>query len=114
MGTGDMLMDMIEIRKTPMIMHSDPEQYIREGKIEVKDDDDADNNSNSEAHAILLKLIKEKDSEIGNLREDIGKLKERNSQLERENMDLRAISNRNITPQDAERVFAEPDSVQKV
>ncbi len=97
-----------------MIMHSDPEQYIREGKIEVKDDDAADNNSNSEAHTILLKLIKEKDSEIGNLREDIGKLKERNSQLERENMDLRAISNRNVTPNDVEQVFAEPDSVQKV
>lgn len=111
MGTGDMFMDMIEIRKTPMIMHSDPEQYIREGKIEVKDDD-ADNNN--EAHNILLKLIKEKDSEIGNLREDIGKLKERNSQLERENMDLRAISNRDVTPHDVERVFAEPDSVQKV
>lgn len=46
--------------------------------------------------------------------EEIGRLKERNDQLERENMDLRAISNRNITPQDVERVFAEPDSVQKV
>lgn len=30
--------------------------------------------------------------------EEIGRLKERNAQLERENMELRSISNRNFTP----------------
>lgn len=46
--------------------------------------------------------------------EEIGRLKERNAQLERENIELRSISNRNISPQDVERVFAEPNTVQKV
>lgn len=114
MGKGEMLMDMFEIRTTPMVMHSDPEQYIKEGKVEIKDEDDSVADNNSEPHGILLRLLKEKDSEIGNLREDIGKLKERNAQLERENMDLRTISNRNIAPQDVEQVFVEPETVQKV
>lgn len=46
--------------------------------------------------------------------EEIGRLKERNAQLEREIIELRSISNRNISPQDVERVFAEPNTVQKV
>lgn len=46
--------------------------------------------------------------------EEIGRLKERNAQLERENMELRTISNSNLTPQDVQQVFVEPDSVQKV
>ena len=46
--------------------------------------------------------------------EEIGRLKERNKQLERENMELRTISNSNLTPQDVQQVFVEPDSVQKV
>lgn len=46
--------------------------------------------------------------------EEIGRLKERNAQLERENMELRSISNRNLTPQEVEQVFVEPDAVQKV
>lgn len=59
-------------------------------------------------------IVSELVATIKSQAEEIGRLKERNEQLERENMDLRAISNRNITPQDVERVFAEPDSVQKV
>lgn len=46
--------------------------------------------------------------------EEIGRLKERNAQLERENMELRSISNHNFTPQEVEQVFVEPDAVQKV
>lgn len=46
--------------------------------------------------------------------EEIGRLKERNAQLERENMELRSISNHNLTPQEVEQVFVEPDAVQKV
>lgn len=46
--------------------------------------------------------------------EEIGRLKERNAQLERENMELRSISNRNFTLQEVEQVFVEPDAVQKV
>lgn len=46
--------------------------------------------------------------------EEIGRLKERNKQLECENMELRTISNSNLTPQDVQQVFVEPDSVQKV
>lgn len=46
--------------------------------------------------------------------EEIGRLKERNAQLERENMELRSISNRNFTPQEVEQVFVEPDAEQKV
>lgn len=65
---------------------------------------------NSSNTSIVGELV----ATIKNQAEEIGRLKERNEQLERENMDLRAISNRNITPQDVERVFAEPDSVQKV
>lgn len=70
----------------------------------------ADNSVNSS----LIGMLADKDKMIRNQAEEIGRLKERNAQLERENMDLRAISNRNILPQDVERVFAEPDSVQKV
>lgn len=51
---------------------------------------------------------------IASQAEEIGRLKERNKQLERENMELRTISNSNLTPQDVERVFAEPNTVQKV
>lgn len=46
--------------------------------------------------------------------EEIGRLKERNKQLERENMELRTISNSNLTPQDVQQVFVEPETVQKV
>lgn len=46
--------------------------------------------------------------------EEIGRLKERNAQLERENMSLRTISNRNIAPHDLEQAFEVPDSVQQV
>ncbi len=45
--------------------------------------------------------------------EEIGRLKERNKQLEREIMDLRAISNRNIIPHDLEQV-SEAAPLQKV
>lgn len=51
---------------------------------------------------------------IASQAEEIGRLKERNNQLERENMELRTISNSKLTPQDVERVFAEPNVMQKV
>ncbi len=62
----------------------------------------------------LIGMIADKDKMIRDQAEDIGRLKERNAQLERENIELRSISNRNLTPQDVERVFAEPNTVQKV
>lgn len=62
----------------------------------------------------LIGMIADKDKMIRDQAEDIGQLKERNAQLERENIELRSISNRNLTPQDVERVFAEPNTVQKV
>lgn len=51
---------------------------------------------------------------IASQAEEIGRLKERNKQLERENMELRTISNSNLTPQDVQQVFVEPERVQKV
>lgn len=40
MGKGEMAMDMFEIRKAPMVFHSNPERYIEEGKKEVTDETD--------------------------------------------------------------------------
>ncbi|MGM9863322.1 MAG: XRE family transcriptional regulator [Lepagella sp.] len=66
-----------------------------------------DGSNNSPIVSQLLETIKEQ-------AEEIGRLKERNAQLERENMDLRSVSNRNFTPQGVEQVFVEPNAVQKV
>lgn len=51
---------------------------------------------------------------IASQAEVIGRLKERNKQLERENMELRTISNSDFTPQDVQQVFVEPEKEQKV
>lgn len=59
-------------------------------------------------------FLKGKEDLIIQQAEEIGRLKERNAQLERENMELRTISNSNLTPQDVQRVFVEPNTVQKV
>lgn len=77
LGNGEMFLDMFEIRKTPMVMHSNPERYIEEGKIEITDEEEGstetlDSVANQE---LLLTLLKEKDYEIGNNREEIGRLK---------------------------------------
>lgn len=93
MGTGEMAMDMFEVRKTPMVFHQNPERYIEEGKKEITNeseslrtlsDSESATNRRSEANEILLRLLKEKDNEIGALRENIGKLKARIEELERE------------------------------
>ena len=75
-----------------MHYHHTPEQYIKEGKAEVTDDDDEVSQASSEdgdkpeqiseSHRILLNLLKDKDKEIGDLREDIGRLKARIEELE--------------------------------
>lgn len=62
----------------------------------------------------LVEMIANKDVTIREQAEEIGRLKERNAQLERENMELRSISNRDFTPQEVEQVFVEPNAVQKV
>lgn len=81
------------------------------GNMLITDDDGADSHlAPGQDERYVMHLM----DKIAAQAEEIGRLKERNEQLERENMDLRAISNRNINPQDVERVFAEPDSVQKV
>lgn len=96
MGKGEMLMDMFEFRKTPMVFHSDPERYTEEGVDEKSDDietlqnspkSDSKVNQDKEANEILLTLLKDKDESIGNLREEIGRLKERIAQLEQEKND---------------------------
>lgn len=93
MGKGEMAMDMFEFRKGPMVFHSDPEQYIKEGREEISDETETSQVSpKSESkidqdkvgNEMLLILLKDKDETIGNLREDIGRLKERITQLERE------------------------------
>ena len=93
MGKGEMLWDMLEPRKVPMVFHSNPELYIQEGKTEITDEDtasespsnaDLDTNQSNEGNRILMNLLKEKDKEIGNNREEIGRLKARIEQLERE------------------------------
>lgn len=74
----------------------------------------------AESHSIepvnksLIEMMGSKDKLIREQAEELGRLKERNEQLERENIELRSISNRAITPHDVAQVFAEPDSVQKV
>lgn len=45
--------------------------------------------------------------------EEIGRLKERNNQLERENMQLHSVSNSHFTPQDMQQVSA-TDAMQRV
>lgn len=59
-------------------------------------------------------FLQGKDNQIIQQAEEIGRLKERNEQLERENLELRTISNANITPQDVERVFVNAPSTEKV
>lgn len=84
LGKGEMAMDMFEFRK-PMILHSNPERYLQEGYKEITESEpskEADN-QNSEAYQILLQLLKDKDCEIGNLREEIGRLKAENSEIKR-------------------------------
>lgn len=62
----------------------------------------------------LIEMIANKDVTIREQAEEIGRLKERNAQLERKHMELRSISNSNFTTQEMEQVFVEPDAVQKV
>ena len=104
--TGEMWRDMFEFRK-PMVMHSDPERYIQEGKKEITDDEDVfsqeiiepiqTSGQNSEAHALLLQLLKEKDNEIGNLREEIGRLKAENAEIKRHAERLAGLANTDST-----------------
>lgn len=92
MGKGEMLMDMFEFRKTPMVFHSDPERYIEEkdnksdeiDTSQISPESDSKVEHDKDANEVLLKLLKDKDESIGNLREEIGRLKERIAQLERE------------------------------
>lgn len=93
MGNGEQFKDMVELRKLPMAFHSNPERYIEEGKQEIIDEatplqsstqPDSTSNQNNESYTILLTLLKEKDEEIGNLREEIGRLKARIETLEGE------------------------------
>lgn len=92
LGKGEMLMDMFEFRKTPMVFHSDPERYAEEKDDKSEEIDtshispksDSKINQDREANEVLLTLLKDKDECIGNLREEIGRLKERIAQLERE------------------------------
>ena len=91
LGIGEMAMDMFEPRKVPMAFHSDPEQYIREGKKEITDEEESSQSgtipdSNNENNQILLTLLKEKDKEIGALNKEIGKLEARIEELERNRM----------------------------
>lgn len=118
---SDPAMSMFNVRKelelnAPYIGEDGTEKELKtQFKIEKSESEDQSRDvDNTSLIEHLNTRLKEKEAEIGLLHESIGRLKERNEQLERENMDLRAISNRNITPQDVERVFAEPDSVQKV
>lgn len=98
MGKGEMLMDMFEFRKTPMVFHSDPERYVedKDDKSDEVDTPPISSNSDSkvvqdkEANEMLLRLLKDKDESIGNLREEVGRLKERIAQLEREKNDSSA------------------------
>ena len=52
---------------------------------------------NSEAHALLLQLLKEKDNEIGNLREEIGRLKAENAEIKRHAERLAGLANTDST-----------------
>lgn len=92
MGKGELFFDMIECRKLPMRYHQTPEQYLEEGKTEITEDEEAsqatseegsDQKQTSESHEVLLHLLKDKDKEIGDLRESIGRLKARIEELER-------------------------------
>ncbi len=92
MGKGELFFDMIEGRKLPMSYHHNPERYIEEGKTEITEDeevpkvtsnDDSNTEQTSESHKVLLDLLKDKDKEIGDLRESIGRLKARIEELER-------------------------------
>ncbi len=113
LGNGEMpVMDMFVPRKVPMVYHSDPERYIQEGKKEITEVAEplqsfSQSNSKGEKHEILLRLLKEKDNEIGNNREEIGRLKARVEQLERE------LEDANTPPDAAEALQTVPPKVLK-
>lgn len=116
MGKGEMLWDMLEPRKVPMVFHSNPELYIQEGKTEITDEDTASespsnadldtnqSNEGNEGNRILMNLLKEKDKEIGNNREEIGRLKARIEQLEGELEKVRDFPPVELDPNIAESV----------
>lgn len=88
LGIGEMAMDIFEPRKLPMVFHTDPERYIKEGKKEITDEEDSSQpnttlNKDNDSNQILLTLLKEKDQEIGRLNQEIGRLKARNEELEK-------------------------------
>lgn len=80
--------------------------YLRRGYIITDDEDDFSqeiiepiqtSGQNSEAHALLLQLLKEKDNEIGNLREEIGRLKAENAEIKRHAERLAGLANTDST-----------------
>ena len=62
----------------------------------------------------LLDIIQTKDQTIRVQAEEIGRLKERNAQLEKEKMQLEMELSRGISPQEAARVFTHTPEHQKV
>lgn len=62
----------------------------------------------------LLDIIQTKDQTIRVQAEEIGRLKERNAQLEKEKMQLEMELSRGISPQEAARVFTHTPEPQKV
>ena len=75
LGNGDMVSDMLEIRKD-LVLYSDPKKYEAEGRTYVEDT----NEDTTPSGEIIDKLV----SQITQQAEEIGRLKERIAQLERE------------------------------
>lgn len=117
---SDSAMDMFNVRKeleltAPYIGEDGTEKEL---KTQFKiDKSESENQSRDVDNASLIEhlntRLKEKEAEIGLLHESIGRLKERNAQLERENRQLHSVSNRDFTAQEVEQVSA-TDAMQRV
>ena len=100
LGNGERFKDMVELRKMPMSFHSNPKRYIEEGKVEIIDDEPSQVSSQSDStvnQELFLRLLKEKDDEIGNNREEIGRLKAELAETKKHAERLAALANTDST-----------------
>lgn len=83
-----------------MSFHSNPKRYIEEGKVEIIDDEPSQVSSQSDStvnQELFLRLLKEKDDEIGNNREEIGRLKAELAETKKHAERLAALANTDST-----------------
>lgn len=118
---SDPAMDMFNIRKeleitAPYVNDDGVETEMKTAFVVGKPETAPESRQTDSLDLIdhLNTKLKEKEKEIGTLHEEIGRLKERAEQIERENLELRSISNRDLTPQEQARVFSQVSEAEKV